>query len=166
MEGVAEEVEGGATPQLGAPYVTYGIQNKQHSIMLLARMGGAEVLRYKQVGEVVGRTKETLRTRDICTRPIILPDGSTVRHSVVTTRPTDETLMPDGWHEAYVEIPLTAGGMKSGCMLTEKWTSRVPDAGAVLAEAVAAHLVYNAANGTEYVVQFEPDAVCATTPRA
>ena len=73
MEGIAEETEGEATPQLGAPYVTYGIQNKQHSIMLFARMGGAEVLRYKQVGGVVGRTKETLRTTDICTRPIILP---------------------------------------------------------------------------------------------
>ena len=159
MPDIGGETAPAGAQTIGAPYVTYGKENRVVSTLLVARFTLEEMETYKRPMEVNSRTKLACEQSGMFARTLPLPDGPIATNVVVVSRPVEEAQLPVGYYESFVEIPMTASGMVTGIILQDRWARNVPDIGAVLMEVVAAHMTYNAAHGTAYQVQFEPDAV-------
>ena len=141
-------------PEAAVPYRTYDNSVRVRAVGVFHRGASPEV--FKNTAQLTAQTRASLNDETGSGKELVLADG--VRTGLWTLmRPMDEKVMPSWYGGQVLEYRLDLVGAKSGIELHGNWTAKLSASG-LMAELVAAHLVYNSMNGTKFQVVFEPDA--------
>ena len=151
---MGEAAAGNEQNGAAAPYAEYDASIKAKFTGVLVK-GTPEL--YKSHNTVLAATQAVLANDATYGPGQEYSCGEGVKTGIwAVTRDYDGT-MPDWYAQRLWEVQLDLMGAQSGVELMGKWHQKI-NCGAMVSELLAAHVAYNAANGTTHALVFEPDA--------